>query len=494
MTHSQPLAKPIIAIIGSGFGGLGMGYYLKQAGIHSFTIFEKSQGLGGVWRENTYPGAACDVASHLYSFSFEPNYPWQSRYGKQAEILSYQQHVSRKYALQSHMRFGAQLQSATFDDARSLWCLEFADGSRFEAHILITAMGQLHRPQLPKIAGLDRFKGPAFHSATWQHSVDLSGKTVGVIGSGASAVQFVPAIAPKVANLKLFQRSNSWVLPKSDRRYSAAEMWLFRKLPQLQVLDRLRIFWTYELLASALQPNRWLSKPTGVAMRAASRLMARRQVRDPKLRAQLAPDGPLGCKRMLLTNEWLPALARKNVDVISTAITEVTERGLITADGQEHAVDVLIYGTGFAATEFLAPVQVTGRDGKTLQQAWAQGAEAYLGMTVAGFPNLFMLYGPNTNLGAGSIIFMLERQQRYLVALINHLQARGAKQIEPDPAVQAAYNQQLVEKGKHSPFKGGCHSWYINAQGRNTNNWLGWMSEFALRVKAPNLQHFLIRN
>ena len=487
----SPSAPPSIAIIGSGFGGLGMAYYLKKAGINSFTLFEKAEGLGGVWRENTYPGAACDVASHLYSFSFEPHYPWSCRYGKQAEILAYQQHVARKHALLPHMRFGQELVSARFDDSQQLWQLRFADGSVHETQVVITAMGQLHRPALPKIKGLETFAGKAFHSATWDHSFDLEGKTVAVIGTGASAVQFVPVIAQKVAKLHLFQRSSSWVIPKFDRPYMRWERKLLDWLPLLHDADRARIFWMYEFLASALQPGRMLAGPAAAVIRSGARVLARLQVKDAALREKLKPDGPIGCKRMLLSNEWLTTLARPNVEVVTEAITEVTPRGVRTADGVERPVDALIYGTGFAATDFLAPVEITGSGGKPLKEAWAKGAEAYLGLTVAGFPNLFTLYGPNTNLGAGSIIYMLERQQRYLVQCVQAMQANGWKSLAVKPEEQAVYNLGLTAKSHNSPYESGCRSWYINAQGRNTNNWIGYMSEYGEAVKQPRFEHFL---
>lgn len=481
---------PSIAIIGTGFGGLGMGYYLKKAGIESFTIFEKASDVGGVWRENTYPGAACDVASHLYSYSFEPHYPWTCRYGKQAEILAYLRHVASKHGIQPHIRFGHEVTTVVFDDASNLWTLHFADGSKHTAQIVITAMGQLHRPMIPRIEGAERFKGSTFHSATWDHRFKMAGSKVAVIGTGASAVQFVPEIAKEVEKLTLFQRSSSWVIPKFDRPYKAWERRMLDRLPLIHDADRLRIFSLYEFLSSALQPDTMLHKPAGALLRFASKTLTRLQVKDSILREKLTPDGPLGCKRLLLSNDWLAALARPNVEVVTEGVKAINASGVLTADGRQHDVDAIIYGTGFAATEFLVPMEVTGSKGKSLRKVWAKGAEAYLGMSVAGFPNFFTLYGPNTNLGAGSIIYMLERQVRYVVQCVEAMQQRGWQRLEVQAEQQRIYNERMAEKSHNSPFESGCHSWYINAEGRNTNNWVGYMSEFGKAVKQPNFAHF----
>lgn len=490
MTSSdRPLHTPSIAIIGSGFGGLGLGYYLKQAGIDTFTIFEKATDLGGVWRENTYPGAACDIPSHLYSFSFEPHYPWSYRYGHQPEILDYQRQVARKHDLNRHLRFNHEMKQADFDETRGIWTLHFADGSRFEANILVSSVGQLHRPQLPKIKGLETFKGPAFHSARWDHRFDYRNKTVAVIGTGASAVQFVPKLAEQVKQLHVFQRSPAWCIPKFDRKYHPWERWLLTHVPFLHDFDRIRIFWYVELVASVIQKGAILNRFTQTLARGISKLLMRIQVRDPALRQKLTPTFPIGCKRLLLSNEWLKTLAKPHVEVVTDAITEITQTGVVTSDGRERKVDAIVYGTGFAATEFLAPMTIRGVGGITLQERWHEGAEAYFGVTVSGFPNFFIQYGPNTNLGIGTIIFMLERQQRYIVQCIQQFQQRHLRYIEISAQAERAYNDELTKRNSDLVYIGGCNSWYIS-NGRNTNNWVGYMSEYGRRLRTPILDHY----
>ena len=489
MSSSQT-ATPTVAIIGSGFGGLGMAYALKKAGFGSFTVFEKASEVGGVWRENTYPGAACDVPSHLYSFSFEPHYPWAYRYGKQAEILAYLRHVADKHDLRSHIRFGREVTAADFDEARGVWRLRFADGGHFEANVLISSVGQLHKPQIPKIKGAETFQGRAFHSARWQHDYDFSGKTAAVIGTGPSAVQFVPELAKQVSRLHVFQRSPGWCIPKFDRKFNAFERLLLKVFPPLHDIDRTRIFWWFEYLSSALQNRSRINGPSKFIFRTASKLLLKFQIKDPALKQKLTPDYPVGCKRVLLSNEWLPTLAAPNVEVVTEGITEITPTGVMTADGRHRAVDAIVYGTGFEATEFLAPMKVNGLAGASLSERWKQGAEAYLGMAVTGFPNLFIIYGPNTNLGAGSIIYMLERQQRYILQAVKLLKERQLRYLDVLPQVQREYTDMLQSRNKDSVFEAGCHNWYITADGKNTVSWIGYMSEYGRAVRRLNLAHY----
>lgn len=478
-TGNAPLA---VAIIGTGFGGLGMAWQLRQLGIDDFVMLEKAQDLGGTWRENRYPGAACDVPSHLYSFSFESRYPWAHRYAKQGEILDYQRHCARKFDLMRHIRFGAEVQGARFDEARGLWQLTLASGETLEAVTVVSAVGQLHRPAIPAIPGRETFKGRQFHSATWDPDYDFRGKRVAVIGTGASAVQFVPELAREAAQMHVFQRTPGWVAPKFDKAFSPFEHRLLKWLPWLYDLDRARIYWITEALAYAYQGHRWAERLiTGL-----SKLQLRIQVRDPALRQRLTPDYPIGCKRLLLTTDWLRALVRPNVEVVSDRVTAITDTGVQTADGQLREVDALVYGTGFAATQFLTPMQVTGRQGRDLHQDWAGGAEAYLGMAVSGFPNFFLLYGPNTNVGSGSIIYMLECQQRYLGQLI--LAARkGGAPVEVRPEAQTAFAREMQARSADTTFSGSCQSWYKTADGRNTNNWVGLMREYRQRTAMPDL-------
>ncbi|AXQ31139.1 NAD(P)/FAD-dependent oxidoreductase [Solimonas sp. K1W22B-7] len=486
MSLHPPSSFSKVAIIGTGFGGLGMAYYLKQAGIKSFTLFEKAAEVGGTWRENTYPGSGCDLPSHLYSFSFERHYPWSWRYPKQAEIHEYQRHCARKYGLYPHIRFGCELAGARFDEARARWILSLASGEVHETEFLITAVGQLNRPAIPKIPGLDRFQGKAFHSAEWDHGYDLNGKTVAVIGTGASAVQFVPEIARRVQRLHVYQRTPGWVIPKVERAFSDFERRLLDRMKWLLDLDRARIFGITEALGFAYRGHKWAEAiATGFA-----RSHIHRQVRDPVLRKKLTPDYPIGCKRALLSNDWLPALIRPNVEVVTDAITEITATGIRTADGQLRKVDALILGTGFAASDFLAPMQIHGLEGRELASQWKQGAESFLGMSAPGFPNLFVLYGPNTSLGSGSIIYMLEQQQRYVVQLIQAQAATGYRTIDVRPAAVQRHMQEIRARSARSTYEGGCKSWYQNAEGLNTNNWVGSQREFARRTQRPDLANY----
>jgi cation diffusion facilitator CzcD-associated flavoprotein CzcO len=482
--------NPQVVIIGSGFGGLSMGHSLKQAGIDSFLILEKAGEVGGVWRENTYPGAACDVPSHLYSFSFEPHYPWSCRYGKQAEILEYLRHVARKHDLLRHVRFGCEVLGADWDEARALWRIRLRGGEVIEASLLVSAVGQLHQPQIPQIPGLDRFQGRAFHSARWDHSFDFKDKTVAVIGTGPSAVQLVPELAKEVRHLHLYQRSPGWCVPKFDRPYARWERKLIEAVPLLHDIDRTRIFWTFELLNSALLRKPVLGHAAKAFLRGGAEVLKRLQVRDPALRARLTPDYPMGCKRTLLSNDWMRTLAQPHVEVVTDGIAEITEHGVRTHDGSLREVDAIVWGTGFASTEFLAPMEIRGRGGMSLRERWKNGAEAYLGMAVSGFPNLFVVYGPNTNLGAGSIIYMLERQTRYIAQAASLLRSRGLAAMDVLVEAQQDFVAMLQRRNKQTVFEAGCHSWYLTADGRNTNTWVGYMSEYGRLVRRPKLEHY----
>lgn len=488
--QNRATSAPTVAIIGSGFAGLGMGYYLKQAGIESFTIFEKANEVGGVWRENTYPGAACDVPSHLYSYSFEPHYPWSCRYGHQAEILDYQRHVARKHDLLRHIQFGREVAGADFDEARGVWVIRFTDGSTHEATVLVSAVGQLHRPQIPNIPGRETFQGRAFHSARWEHDYDFKDKTVAVIGTGASAVQFLPIIANQVRKLHVFQRSPGWCIPKFDKPFRSWQRKLLNWFPVLHDMDRWRIFGVIEFLATAMVSKSLISKMATATLGLGAKILMWLQVKDPELRRKLTPDFPIGCKRTLLSNDWLKSLARPNVEVITEDITELTARGIRTSDGRLREVDAIIYSTGFVTTQFLAPMELRGLRGESLRERWKGGTDAYLGVNVSGFPNFFMMYGPNTNLGAGSIIYMLERQSRYIVQCVRELQKRGSAYIDVRPEVQRAYNDELHQRSKQTTYESGCKSWYVDANGRNTNNWVGLMTEYGRRLQMLNPDNY----
>ncbi|MCW2681678.1 MAG: 4-hydroxyacetophenone monooxygenase [Frankiales bacterium] len=474
-----------IAIVGTGFGGIGAAVRLLQDGERDLVLFERSDDVGGVWRDNTYPGSACDVASHLYSFSFAPTGRWSRRFAPQSEIHDYLRRVARDFGVLPHVRFRTEVLSATWDGAH--WQLALSDGSTHEADVVVAACGQLSRPKRPEIPGLDDVAGTTFHSAEWDHGHDLRGRRVAVLGTGASAIQFVPEIAPKVAHLTVFQRSAPHVIAKPDRAYGPRTQKALEQAPWLLTLDRLRTFCVNETRSLGFNTEPRLM--AGYEAKFARHL--RKEVPDPALRARLTPSDPIGCKRILQSNDWYAALQLPHVDVVTERVDRVVPDGLLTADGVLHEVDTLILGTGFAATELLAPMEVVGREGRRLSEAWAQGAEAYLGTTVAGFPNLFLLYGPNTNLGHSSIVLMLESQIAYLREAVRLVRAVGAVEVRAE--AMRAFNERLQERLKTTVFAGGCRSWYLDANGRNTQNWPGTTIEFRLRTKRIRLDDHLVK-
>ncbi|MEV0031782.1 NAD(P)/FAD-dependent oxidoreductase [Nocardia sp. NPDC050793] len=463
------MSTPTIIIIGAGFAGLGMALELRRAGLENFTILERAADLGGVWRENTYPGAACDVPSPLYSWSYEPKSDWPRRFSEQRDIHDYMRGVAGKHDLARYIRFGTEVTDAEFDERTGRWQISTAEGTRLSADILIPAVGQLSRPALPNLPGIDTFTGPAFHSAEWNHEIDLTGKRVACIGTGASAIQYIPRIQPKVEHLTLFQRSAAWVLPKPDVEYSALHHALFKYFPPSRWAERFAIWSFFEVLALALTDIPAIKTPV-IALADRHR---EKQVPDQELRAKLTPDYAAGCKRGLFSNEYFPALAQPNVTVETTAIEAVTPTGIRTVDGVEHPVDVIVYGTGFKGTEFLAPMNIYGVGGRKLADVWGDaGARAYLGLSVPYFPNLFMMYGPNTNVGSGSIIYMLESQARYIRQVVEYLAKHPGRCLAARAKVEQDWDDWLQRRLKDTPWNF-CSSWYRNAAGRITNNWPG---------------------
>lgn len=484
--HAAPCPFPsdtpvTLVIIGTGFGGLGMAIRLKQAGIDDFLVLEKADAVGGCWRENHYPGAACDVPSHLYSYSFEPRFDWSRKFAPQAEIRDYLEHCAEKYGVYPHIRFNTRMTGARFDEAEGQWQIQ-TDQGPLQARFLITACGQLSEPAWPALPGREQFKGALFHSAHWDHGVDLQGRRVAVIGTGASAIQFVPQIVPQVASLRLFQRSAPYVIPKPDRAYSPLEQALLSRLPALHQLSRGMIYLQHE--ARALGFN--LLKPLMQLYKVRWQQYLNRCVKDPALRTKLTPDYPLGCKRILISNDYYPALTQSHVEVVTEAIARITADGILTADGQHHAVDVIILGTGFRATEFLTPLHIEGLGGRDLNQVWRDGAEAYLGITVHGFPNLFMLYGPNTNLGHNSIVYMLESQITYILQALTHARRDPSKPLNVKDGVQDRFNRKVQAQIRNTVWDQGCTSWYKTASGKNTNNWPGFT--FTYRHQTAHFQ------
>ena len=483
MTTNSPAAAPLrVLIIGAGFAGVGLAIQLQKRGIDDFLVLEKAASVGGTWRDNHYPGAACDVPSHLYSYSFEPKTDWSRKFAPQAEIVAYIQHCVDKHQLAGKIRCNTEVASAEFEQASGLWRVIGKNGEHYLAQALVSACGQLNQPAYPRIPGLESFAGEAFHSARWNHAYDLAGKRVAVIGTGASAIQFVPEIVPKVQHLTLFQRSAAYVISKPDRAYKRWELALLRRWPWLQQIDRGLKYVQHEVRALAFIHFPVLMKLFQFSFQ---RHLAA-AIADPERQRQLQPDYPLGCKRILISNNYFPALAQGNVEIVNQAIQSITPHGVVTTDGREHPVDALIYGTGFAATDFLAPMQIKGLDGVELNQAWRDGAEAYKGISVNGFPNLFLLYGPNTNLGHNSILYMLESQFAYVLNCLDALQQQGLRYMDVKPQVQQRFNQHLQQVIRHSIWEQGCTSWYKNAAGKNTNNWPGFT--FTYRQQTRHLE------
>jgi cation diffusion facilitator CzcD-associated flavoprotein CzcO len=476
-----------LLIVGSGFAGVGLAIKLKEAGHHDFVVLEQAARVGGTWRDNDYPGAACDVPSHLYSFSFAPNPRWTRAYAPQHEILAYLEDCVARFGIGPHLRFGARVVRAVFDEREGFWTVETASGDRYRARVLVTGTGGLSRPALPAIAGLDRFGGPAFHSARWRHDVDLAGKSVAVIGTGASAIQIVPAIAERVGRLVLFQRTPPWILPKDDHPIDPRAHERFRRWPRLQQVARAAIYWRNEgrVLAFAIEPR--LMK---VAEKEA-RAHLEASVADPILRAKLTPDYTIGCKRVLISNDYYPALCRPNVEVVTRGIAHVEESAVVDRGGDRHPVDAIVFGTGFHAAEAAAPFEIVGRSGRRLDDTWTQGAEAYLGTVVAGFPNLFVMTGPNTGLGHNSMIFMIESQIPYVLGALRALRRERLRWIDVREEIQARYNRRLHTRLSRTVWAtGGCASWYQTSSGKITTLWPGPTFEFRARTARIDLADF----
>ena len=479
-----------IAIIGSGFAGLCMAIRLKEAGFTDFLIAEQADSLGGTWRDNHYPGCACDVQSHVYSFSFAPNPDWTRQFAPQAEIRAYLEQCAERFELGSYLRFGMGLARAVFDEAQQRWQLTFSNGRQVSARVLVSGMGGLSRPALPAIPGLDSFKGERFHSQQWNHGYSLKGKRVAVIGTGASAIQFVPRIAPQVAHLDLFQRTPPWIMPKPDRAITPLERWLFKHLPFTQRLLRGAFYWALEgrVVGFALHP-RLMNMVQKIALR-----HLHKQVARPSLRKTLTPSYTIGCKRVLISNDYYPALTRSNVDVVTHPVLRVEADGVVTADGIKHPADCLIFGTGFQATDPLPRDCIIGRGGIDLMDTWHDGAHAYKGTTVPGYPNLFLIVGPNTGLGHNSMILMIEAQVTYILDALKQMQRHRIATVDVKPVVESAYNQQLQARLQRTIWNtGGCQSWYLDPRtGKNTTLWPGSTWRFKQVTRQFALKDYVV--
>jgi cation diffusion facilitator CzcD-associated flavoprotein CzcO len=470
--------RPSIAVVGGGFAGVGAVVMLARAGYHDVTVFERGERVGGVWHHNTYPGAACDVPSHLYEYSFAPNPRWSRRYAPQEEIQAYLEDTARANGVFDRIRTGTEVQSASWDEERAKWVLQTTAGEH-EADVLLTACGQLSVPSVPPLEGLDSFEGPAFHTAKWRHDVDLTGKRVAVIGTGCSAIQVVPAIQPKVQSVAIYQRSPGWTIPKMDYAYSERAKRLFERFPILQRLDRAAVFGFMELGAAAMTNRRWLLAP----FRALARWNITRAVKDPELLAKVTPADEVGCKRIMLTDEWYPTLLQPNVELVTDRVAQITPSGVRTADGVERPADVLVLATGFRTHGFVAPMEIAGAGGRTLADAWAGVPRAYLGMSVPGFPNMFLLYGPNTNGGTGSVIYTIEANVNHVIGALRELERAQARRIELNAARLEAFDRELRAALAASVWHTGCTSWYVDENGNDPNQWPWLWSTYRKRAE-----------
>ena len=472
MTHHR------VAIVGTGFSGIGMAIRLKQEGEHDFVLLERAADIGGTWRDNTYPGCRCDVPSHLYSFSFAPNPNWSSTFSPQPEILDYLKETANSHGVLPHVSFNTELEAAAWDRDEQLWRIETSKEA-ITAEVLIAAQGPLSDPSLPKVPGLESFQGKAFHSAQWDHDHDLDGERVAVIGTGASAIQFVPEIQPRVGKLHVFQRTAPWVVPHRNRPMKRWERAIYRLFPPVQLAMRAGIYWARESFVLQFR-----HRAVGKLLERIPMMHMHKQIEDPELRRKLTPDYSIGCKRILPTNEWYPALAKPNVEVITGGLTEVRPRSVVAEDGTEREVDTIIFGTGFHVTDVPIADRVTGRDGRTLTETWNGSMRAYKGTTVAGYPNLFFLVGPNTGLGHTSIVFMIESQIAYVLDALRTMRRRGARTLEVREQAQTAYNAELDRMTEGTVWvSGGCQSYYIDRNGHNSALWPTYTWPFRQRLR-----------
>jgi cation diffusion facilitator CzcD-associated flavoprotein CzcO len=468
-----------VAIVGGGFAGVGAAAMLDRAGYRDVVVFERGERVGGVWQANTYPGAACDIPSHLYEFSFAPNPRWSRRYAPQAEIQAYVEDVARGY----HVRTGTEVTAARWDGAR--WRLETSAGPH-EADVLITACGQLSTPSVPHLPGLDAFDGPVFHTARWDHDVDLAGRRVAVVGTGCSAIQVVPAIHPQVEHLTVYQRSPGWALPKLDFAYRERTQRLFERFPLLRRLDRAGIQGFLEFATLGMTRYRRLVP----LFQRVARWHIERAIDDPELRRKLTPRDELGCKRIMLSDDWYPTLNEPNVDLVTERIASITAGGVRTEDGRERPADVLVLATGFRTHDFVAPLEIAGENGRTLEEAWGAEPRAYLGITVPRFPNLFLLYGPNTNGGAGSVVYVIEAAMAHVISALR----TGARRIEVRSEAAAAFDRELREALTRTVWHTGCTNWYVDENGFDPNQWPWQWATYRRRTARLEPAHYELRS
>lgn len=475
-----------VAIIGAGFGGLGTAIRLRQAGRRRFAVLERGGDVGGTWHANTYPGAQCDVPSNLYSFSFALKPDWTHAYPEQPQIQAYLRDCAERFGVRDRIHLNTEVTGATWDAPARRWHVDTSRGP-LRARFLVAAPGLLSEPCVPQIDGLDRFAGAIRHTAAWDHGIDLAGARIGLVGTGASAIQVGPRVQPDAARITVFQRTPPWILPHPDREIPAALQRLYARVPAVQRAARGGVYALRELLVAGMA-----YEPRLLALHElAARAHLRRQVPDRALRARLTPSYAFGCKRVLLSDDWYPMLAAPNAELVTDPIAGATERGLVTAGGREHELDALILATGFTPTDPPLARVLRGTGGRTLADAWGGSPRAHLGTTVAGFPNLFLLYGPHVNLGHSSIVYMLESQIAYVLDALRVADARGAAAIEVDAAAQAAFDAEVQARLARSVWNtGGCGSWYLDAHGRNATMWPGFTFEFRRRTRRFDAEHF----
>lgn len=492
LTETQFIKKNTkIAIIGAGFGGLATAIQLLKRGIKDFVILEKATDVGGTWRENQYPGAACDVQSHMYSLSFAPKSDWTKRYAEAPEIFQYIQDLIQEYDLKKFIQFDTKVISTRFDEQAHTWEISIKNQSALHSQFLIFASGPLHIPQIPNIKGIEKFKGEVFHSSSWNHAYDLNGKRVASIGTGGSAIQYIPEIAPKTKQLYVFQRTAAWVIPRDERAYNALDKKLFAQYDWFRKLHRARLYWSNE---SRVVP---IVKPQ--MMRLGQKLaeaFIRFQVKDKEIAKKLTPDYTMGCKRILVSNRYFPTFNRKNVELVTDSIQEITENAIVTKDGQVREIDCLIYGTGFITDPriYLKDFKCYGENGIELKEAWKEGAESYYGISTKGFPNLFQLLGPNTVLGHNSVIFMIESQVNYILQLIEAVEKSQTKAIVVKDGVQEEFNRKIQEKFAGTVWQSGCVSWYQQEGGKNFSLWPSYTWKYWLETKNANLADYRFLN
>jgi cation diffusion facilitator CzcD-associated flavoprotein CzcO len=475
-------------IVGAGFAGIGMAIRLKQAGIEDFTILERAHGLGGTWRDNTYPGIACDVPSHLYSYSFEPNPNWSRLFAPQEEILAYLERCADKYGVRRHIRFGTEVADASFDETTGLWTVKTRDGSTLVVRVIVSGSGHaLSKPVFPEVQGRETFRGKAMHSANWDHEYPLGGKRVAVIGTGASAIQIIPSIAEDIGQMHVFQRTAAWVQSKPDRAITEDEKKTFRDKPWLQKLARGAIYCALEAMAVGYVVDPRLNR---IREFFALRYL-KESVADPALRAKLTPRFRLGCKRILISSDYYRVLQQENVELVTDGIAEIRANSIVTKDGKERPVDVIIYATGFETAEARPPFRIIGRRGRDLKDAWRGGISAYAGTSVSGFPNFFLLLGPNVGLGHSSMILMMESQFPYILGAIRAIRNDRLKFVDVRSDVEERYNERIQKRLARTVWNaGGCVSWYLTHSGKNTVSWPGFTFEFRLRMRRFDAERY----